>query len=81
MLLHKRLSTFKIRNVISTFCADVNASKAALLLGINRNTINKYYNEFRRAIYTHQMKEFKKIFGEAEIDESYFGAKRKRGYR
>jgi len=81
MLLHKRLSTFKIRNVISTFCADVNASKAALLLDINRNTINKYYNEFRRAIYAHQMKEFKKIFGEAEIDESYFGAKRKRGYR
>mgnify|MGYP001563751922 FL=1 len=81
MLRDKRFSTFKIRKTISTFCADVNASKTALLLGINRNTINKYYNEFRRAIYAHQMKEFEKIFGEAEIDESYFGAKRKRGYR
>jgi transposase-like protein len=27
------------------------------------------------------MKECKKIFGEAELDESYFGARRKRGYR
>src|SRR3989339_1910960 len=81
MLKHKRLSTFKIKRIISTFCVDINASKAALLLGINRNTINQYYYEFRRAIYAHQMSEFKKIFGAAEVDESYFGARRKRGFR
>ena len=81
MLQRKRLSTFKIKNIISTFCADINATKAALLLHINRNTINQYYNEFRRAIYAQQMNEFEKIFGEAEVDESYFGARRKRGFR
>lgn len=81
MLKNKRLSTFKIKKIISTFCADVDASKASLLLGINRNTINKYYKEFRLAIYAYQMNEFEKIFGEAEIDESYFGGRRKRGYR
>jgi transposase len=81
MLNNKRLSTFKIKRIISTFCADINATKAALLLGINRNTINHYYGEFRRAIYAHQMSEFEKIIGEAEVDESYFGARRKRGYR
>src|SRR3989344_7402152 len=81
MLQNKRLSTFKIKNIISTFCADINASKATLLLGINRNTINSYYNEFRRAMYAHQIQEFEKIFGEAEVDESYFGARRKRGFR
>jgi transposase len=81
MLQRKRLSTFKIKKIISTFCADITASKAALLLGINRNTINQYYNEFRRAIYAHQVKRGEKIFGEAEMDESYFGAKRKRGFR
>src|SRR3989339_2006414 len=81
MLKHKRLSTFKIKRIISTFCVDINASKAALLLGINRNTINQYYYEFRRAIYAHQMSEFKKIFGAAEVDESYFGGRRKRGFR
>ena len=81
MLKNKRLSTFKIKIVISTFCADINATKAALLTGINRNTINKYYKEFRLAIYAHQMNEFEKIKGEAEVDESYFGARRKRGFR
>lgn len=81
MFRYKKLSTFKIQKIISTFCADITASRAALLLGINRNTINHYYNEFRSAIYAHQMKEFRKIFGEAEIDESYFGARRKRGFR
>src|SRR3989338_8592702 len=81
MLRYKRLSIFKIKNIISTFCADINAPKAALLLGINRNTINRYYKEFRLTIYAHQIKEFEKIIGEAEVDESYFGAKRKRGFR
>src|SRR5438552_3697055 len=81
MLKHKRLSTFKIKRIISTFSVDINASKAAVLMSINRNTINQYYNEFRRAIYAHQTQEFKKIFGEAEVDESYFGARRKRGFR
>lgn len=71
----------KIKKVISAFCADIDATKASLLLGINRNTINKYYNEFRLAIYTHQMKEFEKIFGEAEVDESYFGGRHKRGFQ
>ncbi len=81
MLKHKRLSTFKIKRIILTFCVDIEASKAALLLGVNRNTINQYYAEFRRAIYAHQMQEFRKIFGEAEVDESYFGARRRRGFQ
>jgi len=76
-----KISTYKIKKIIKHFCVDITASKTAELLGMNRNTINHRYNEFRRAIYAWQMKEFEKIFGEAEIDESYFGAKRKRGFR
>ena len=49
-------------------------------MGINRNTINHWFNVFRRAIYAYEHREFKKIFGEAEVDESYFGAKRVRGF-
>lgn len=37
--------------------------------------------EFRRAIYAHQMKICEKMFGEIEVDENYFGAKRVRCYR
>jgi transposase len=35
---------------------------------------------FRTGVYDHQIKEFKKIFDEAEVDESYFGARRIRGF-
>jgi transposase-like protein len=76
-----KLSTFKIKRIIFLFCTDIPASKAAELLGINRNTINYWYNRFRRAIYAHQHKEFEKLFGEVEIDESYFGARRIRGLK
>lgn len=76
-----KISTFKVKKIIKHFCVDINASKTAVLTGINRNTINHWYKIFRLAIYAWQIKEFKRIFGEAEIDESYFGAKRKRGFR
>ncbi len=62
------------------FCLDILADKTAELLGINRNTINHWYMVFRRAVYAWQMREFEKIFGEAEMDESYFGARRIRGF-
>ena len=41
---------------------------------------NHHYKIFRLAIYAHQHQEFKKMFGEVELDESYFGARRKRGF-
>jgi len=75
-----KLSTFKIKKIISLFCLDIPASKSAPLVGVNRNTINHWFNKFRVAIYANQHREFKRIFGEAEVDESYFGARRKRGF-
>lgn len=75
-----KISTYKIGKIISHFCVDITASKTAVLLDMNRNTINHWYGIFRKAIYAHQMNECKKIFGEAELDESYFGARRKRGF-
>jgi transposase len=50
------------------------------LLGLNRHTINRYFLIFRKAIYLHQSLELNKILGGVELDESYFGAKRIRGY-
>jgi len=72
---------YEIKKIMKCFCLDINASKTAKLLSINRNTINHWYMIFRKAIYVHQMKEFNKIMGEAEVDESYFGAKRIRGFK
>ncbi|MFH0854863.1 MAG: IS1595 family transposase [bacterium] len=76
-----KISQYQIKKIIKCFCLDINASKTAKLLGINRNTINHWYMVFRKAIYVRQMKEFNKIIGEAEVDESYFGAKRIRGFK
>jgi len=63
------------------FCVDVTASQTALLTGINRNTVNRYYGLFRLAIYRHQIKQFERMVGNVEMDESYFGASRIRGVR
>ena len=80
MLKDGKISWYRVKKIIECFCLDITASKTALLLGLNRNTINYYYKKFRLAIYAHQYQEFKKMFGEVELDESYFGAKRKRGF-
>ena len=81
MYKHSKISTQKVNKIIDHFCVDIPASKTADLLGINRNTINHWYGIFRKAIYVHQMESFEKLFGEIEVDESYFGARRKRGFR
>ncbi|MCR4623937.1 MAG: IS1595 family transposase, partial [Alphaproteobacteria bacterium] len=44
-------------------------------------TINNYYNEFRRQILEHSLREQEKELGEFKLDESYFGARRVRGKR
>lgn len=81
MHIQTRLSQFTIKKIIKHFCADIMASKTAILLGLNRKTINRWYNIFRLAIYAWQMNEFEKMIGEIEFDESYFGARRKRGFK
>jgi len=50
-------------------------------MGLNRKTIDRYYNIFREKIAIASMKEMEVISGEVELDESYFGAKRVRGKR
>ena len=81
ILTRAKISQYKIKKIIECFCLDILASKTAILLGLNRKTINHWYLAFRLAIYARQMNEFKKMIGEIELDESYFGARRKRGFR
>lgn len=56
-------------------------------MGVNRNTVNLWYNRFREAIVRLSIEESKHFkasyeFGsEFELDESYFGARRVRGKR
>ena len=50
-------------------------------MGVNRNTINRYFNLIRQKIFEESLKETEKEVGTFELDESYFGAKRVRGKR
>lgn len=51
---------------------------------MNRNTVNFWFRYFRLAIFWWRTKLRHSVVGtipgEAEVDESYFGAKRKRGF-
>lgn len=79
--MNKGLSNYKVKKIMMYFCEDIRASKTATLLGINRNTINRYFNLFRMIIAASAMKDSSVFAGEIELDESYFGAKRIRGKR
>lgn len=76
---NKPISTYKFRKVVLCFCLDLTAVQTSKLLGINRNTINKYFNMFRQRVYNHQVDQLKKFVGEVEVDESYFGPRRIKG--
>ena len=78
---YSRLSRYKIKKIIEYFSEDITASSAAKILKLNRKTVNSYYNEFRRLILEHSLREQEKELGEFELDESYFGARRVRGQR
>lgn len=80
MIYRKRLSNYQIKKIIYYFCLDIDATKTAELSGFNRNTINSYFMTFRSAIEHNQLLTFQKLGGTVELDESYFGASRKRGY-
>jgi transposase-like protein len=73
------LSYYQIKKLVTHFCIDVDASKTALLTGINRNTVNRYFRRFREIIFEKQQQDLDKFFGIVECDESYFGRKRLRG--
>ena len=60
---------------------DLEASKTAELLSMNRNTINKIYDKIRETIYADCEQQNPLGKGSIELDESYFGARRVRGKR
>lgn len=73
------MSRYWQRRLISLFCADVTATQAALITGLNRNTVNRYFRLFREAIHSHQTGLRAQLCGTVEVDESYFGPSRVRG--
>ena len=79
MLKHCKISRYKLLKIVECFCIDIDATKTSQLLKINRNTVNRYFNVFRRLIADYQRSEKAKFIGVVEVDESYFGPSRLRG--
>ena len=76
-ILHRaKISERKFREIVKYFAYDLEAKKTAELLGLNRKTVNRYYRKIREAIANYQ-EQTTQFSGEIELDESYFGGKRK----
>ena len=87
MIKYTKLSTYKIWRIFYYFFEDFTATQTAKIMGINRNSVNLWYNRFREAIVRISIEESKsfkeryEFWWEFELDESYFGARRVRWKR
>jgi len=73
-----RLSKFKQDHLIEHFVAGTTARTAASLCGVNRKTAAFYFLRLREIIAIELEAENEAMFGgEIEVDESYFGGRRK----
>ena len=71
-----RLSQYKQSRLIELFVAGSTARTAASLVGINKNTSSYYFHRLRQLIYMNS-EHLEMLEGEIEVDESYFGGRRK----
>jgi len=74
---YAKLSNKQIKQILKYFCLELTAVQTAKMSGLNRNTIDRYYQIFREKITEHQDNNLQKLSGEIEIDESYFGSARR----
>ena len=73
-----KLGKEKQLKLIEHFVAGTTARTASAIIGVNRKTAILYYYHLRELIFKYETEKEKEIFnGEIEVDESYFGGKRK----
>ena len=73
-----RLSQVKQDRLIEHFVACTTARCAASLIGVNRKTAAYYFHRLRDVIaYRLEQEADQVVGGEIEVDESYFGGRRK----
>ena len=73
-----RISAFKQGKLIELFVAETTARKSAEIIGVNRNTVRLYFHKLRLLIKAHnEAVSLEFLGGKIEVDESYFGGKRK----
>src|SRR3989338_7896191 len=76
----KKYSLSKLKRdlqILYYFYLEISARRAANELNINYKTVQSRFMHFRRCISNYCELEARKLYGELELDESYFGGKRK----
>ena len=63
--------------VLYYFYLEISAKKTANELEVDYNTVQSRFMQFRKLIAIYCNQEARKLNGELELDESYFGGKRK----
>ena len=63
--------------ILYYFYLEISARRAANELNINYNVVHRKFMHFRKCISNYCLSEARKLNGELELDESYFGGKRK----
>ena len=71
-----RLSKTKQDRLIEHFVAGTTARTTAVLVGVNKSTASYYFHRLRELIFK-AVEDETPFSGEIEVDESYFGGKRK----
>jgi transposase len=74
-----KLSESKFRKILEYFSLDFTAQDSSKLLKINRHSVSRFYEYFRKIIL--EDSDESKVYGEVEFDESYFGPTRVKGKR
>ena len=74
------ISDRQFKNILRYFCEDFTITQTSKLTNISRVTVSRIYQKIRVRVFE-LSKRNRKIDGEIEIDESYFGRKRIRGKR
>jgi transposase len=73
-----RLSVYKQDRLVEHFVSGSTARTAAALVSVNKSTAAYFYHRLREIIVLEIERENHEVFdGEIEVDESYFGGKRK----
>ena len=75
MFVYKRLTTTKLNKIFLCFSEDLTASSTAKIVGVNRNTVNRYFTIIREKIVRHSISEYNKIKHENPISGLHFEAK------
>lgn len=71
-----KLTKKQVEKLMEHFVAGTTARTAAELIGVNRNTSTKFFRKFREIIASN-IEDDSLLEGEIEVDESYFGGRRK----